>query len=45
MLMCLSIMEDEAIVLEMSEPSKPIIFKEVACPNQTVLLMPMMINY
>lgn len=42
---CLSIMEDESIIIEMSEPSKPIIFKEVACPNQTILQMPMLIQY
>ena len=42
--MCLSVMEDESIVIEMSEPSRPIIFKEVACPNQVLLLMPMLCN-
>lgn len=41
--MCLSVMDDESIVIEMSEPSRPIIFKEVACPNQTILLMPMLL--
>lgn len=41
---CLSATKSIGVVLEMTEPSRPIIFKTDEEPNLRILLMPMMLN-
>ena len=41
---CLSVMEDESVVVEMNGASYPIIFRENGKDNQQILLMPLMLQ-
>jgi DNA polymerase III sliding clamp (beta) subunit (PCNA family) len=41
---CLGSLTCEGVIIEMTEPSKPIIFKDYDHPNLTILQMPMMIR-